>query len=82
MGKTTHGWAGSMTAAASALALAAGAGLLASAAQAEARAARPLAIVGAIAFDATGAPPRPATVVIENGRITAVGPKVKIPRGA
>ncbi|ADG10932.1 amidohydrolase [Caulobacter segnis] len=82
MGETKHGWTGSMTAAASALALAAGAGLLVSAAHAEAPASRPVAIVGAIVFDATGAPPRPATVVIESGRITAVGLKVKIPRGA
>jgi imidazolonepropionase-like amidohydrolase len=40
------------------------------------------AIVGATIFDATGAAPYEGTVVITAGRITAVGAKVKIPRGA
>lgn len=41
-----------------------------------------IAIVGATVFDGTGAAPYPATVVIVDGRIAAVGPKVAIPRGA
>ena len=89
MGKTKQGRAGRIVGAASALALVIGASLIApqpvqarAAASESASAARPVVIVGAIVFDATGAPPRPATVVIEDGRITAVGPKVKIPRGA
>ena len=44
-----------------------------------------LAIVGATLIDGTGASPVPdSAVVIENGRITAAGPRssVKIPRGA
>ena len=41
-----------------------------------------IAIVGATVFDGTGAAPARATVVIRNGRIEAVGPKVKIPLGA
>ncbi len=40
------------------------------------------AIVGATVFDAAGNAPRIATVVIKNGRIAAVGPNVKPPRGA
>lgn len=40
------------------------------------------AIMGATVFDATGAAPRVANVVIRNGRIAAVGPKVRAPRGA
>jgi imidazolonepropionase-like amidohydrolase len=40
------------------------------------------AIVGATIFDATGAAPYVGTVVISGGRITAVGPTVKVPRGA
>ncbi|HVI33919.1 CIA30 family protein [Phenylobacterium sp.] len=40
------------------------------------------AIMGATVFDATGAAPRIANVVIRNGRIAAVGPKVRAPRGA
>ena len=40
------------------------------------------AIVGATVFDATGAAPRKANVVIRDGRIAAVGPNVKAPRGA
>ncbi|HJV43192.1 amidohydrolase family protein [Caulobacter sp.] len=85
MGGIKQGRAGRIVGAASALALAMGASLIAptlAEARTPAPAVRPVAIVGAIVFDATGAPPRPATVVIENGRITAVGPKVKIPRGA
>jgi len=44
----------------------------------------PLAVKGATLLDGTGAAPVPnATIVIEHGRITAVGPadRVKIPRG-
>lgn len=40
------------------------------------------AIMGATVFDATGAAPRVANVVIRNGRIAAVGPTVRAPRGA
>ncbi|TPG55028.1 amidohydrolase family protein [Sphingomonas glacialis] len=40
------------------------------------------AIVGAVVFDATGAPPHPATVLIEGDRIVAVGPDLKVPAGA
>lgn len=40
------------------------------------------AIVGATVFDATGAAPRPATVLIRDGRIVDVGARVKVPRGA
>ncbi|MFN3582523.1 CIA30 family protein [Phenylobacterium sp.] len=40
------------------------------------------AIVGATVFDATGAPPRVANVVVRDGRIVAVGPNVRAPRGA
>lgn len=40
-----------------------------------------LAIVGATVFDATGAPPRVATVLVADGRITAVGPGLKVPAG-
>jgi len=43
---------------------------------------RVTAIVGATVFDATGAAPHVATVVIRDGRIAEVGPKVKAPRGA
>jgi imidazolonepropionase-like amidohydrolase len=42
----------------------------------------PIAIVGATVFDATGAAPHLATVVIAGGRIVDVGPKAAIPRGA
>jgi hypothetical protein len=45
----------------------------------------PLAIVGATVIDATGAPPiHDATVLVENGRIRAVGPRsrVVVPLGA
>jgi imidazolonepropionase-like amidohydrolase len=43
---------------------------------------RPLAIMGATVFDATGAAPQVANVVIKDGRIAEVGPNVKAPRGA
>ncbi|HVK41847.1 MAG TPA: amidohydrolase, partial [Phenylobacterium sp.] len=43
---------------------------------------RPLAIMGATVFDATGAAPRVVNVVIKDGRIAEVGPGVKAPRGA
>lgn len=51
------------------------------------RAARPdegkaIAIIGATVFDATGAAPHLANVVIRDGRIAEVGPDVKAPRGA
>jgi imidazolonepropionase-like amidohydrolase len=52
---------------------------LAGAAQAESR---PVAIMGATVFDATGAEPRVANVIIKDGRIAAVGPNAKAPRGA
>lgn len=40
-----------------------------------------IAIVGATVFDATGAAPAVKTVLIEHGRITAVGAQVKVPAG-
>lgn len=40
------------------------------------------AIMGATVFDATGAAPHVANLVIRDGRIADVGPKVKAPRGA
>lgn len=40
------------------------------------------AIMGATVFDATGAAPRVANVIIRDGRIVAVGPKARAPRGA
>ncbi|GAA3712100.1 hypothetical protein GCM10022268_21270 [Sphingomonas cynarae] len=40
-----------------------------------------LAIVGATVFDATGAAPRIATVLVEDGRIVRVGPGLKPPAG-
>ena len=43
---------------------------------------RPIAIVGATVFDATGAAPHVANVIVEDGRIAAVGPNVKPPKGA
>lgn len=43
---------------------------------------RPTAIVGATVFDAAGAAPYRATVVIRDGRIAEVGPDVRAPRGA
>lgn len=39
-------------------------------------------IEGATVFDGTGAPPRNASVLIEDGRIKAIGPKLKRTRGA
>jgi imidazolonepropionase-like amidohydrolase len=41
-----------------------------------------VAIMGATVFDATGAAPHLANVVIRDGRIAEVGPGVKAPRGA
>ena len=41
-----------------------------------------VAIVGATVFDATGAEPYRANVVIRDGRIAEVGPDVRAPRGA
>jgi imidazolonepropionase-like amidohydrolase len=41
-----------------------------------------VAIIGATVFDGAGAPPRLANVVIRDGRIAAIGPGVKAPRGA
>jgi imidazolonepropionase-like amidohydrolase len=41
-----------------------------------------IAIMGATVFDATGAAPRVANVIIRDGRIAEVGPGVKAPRGA
>ncbi len=41
-----------------------------------------LAIMGATVFDGTGAPPTKANVIVRNGRIEAVGPKVRVPAGA
>ncbi|PVM83707.1 amidohydrolase family protein [Caulobacter radicis] len=43
---------------------------------------RPLAVVNAEIFDATGAAPYRGTLVVKDGRIVAVGPAVKAPRGA
>lgn len=66
------------------LALAGAAGLL-SFAPIPGEAAAPtgtVAIVGATVFDATGAAPHVATVIIRDGRIADVGPKVAVPRGA
>jgi imidazolonepropionase-like amidohydrolase len=40
------------------------------------------AIIGATVFDGTGAAPRVANVIIKDGRIAEVGPKVRAPRGA
>ncbi len=41
-----------------------------------------VAITGARVIDGTGAAPRAATVLIDNGRISAVGEEVRIPAGA
>jgi imidazolonepropionase-like amidohydrolase len=41
-----------------------------------------VAIMGATVFDATGAAPHLANVVIRDGRIAEVGPTVRAPRGA
>lgn len=43
---------------------------------------KPLAITNAEIFDATGAAPYRGTLVVKDGRIVAVGPKVKAPKGA
>ncbi|WP_309644180.1 amidohydrolase family protein [Phenylobacterium sp.] len=58
------------------------AGLAALASGASAAESRATAIVGATVFDATGAAPRPANVIIRDGRIVAVGPKARVPKGA
>ncbi|PVM82005.1 amidohydrolase family protein [Caulobacter endophyticus] len=57
-------------------------GLCAAALSTSMVAAQPLAVVNAEIFDATGAAPYRGTLVVENGRILAVGPKVKAPKGA
>lgn len=44
--------------------------------------ARPVAIVGAMVFDAAGDPARQETVVVENGRIQQIGSALKIPPAA
>jgi len=41
-----------------------------------------VAIMGATVFDATGAEPHVANVIIKDGRIAEVGPKAKAPKGA
>ncbi|MEC3909402.1 amidohydrolase family protein [Sphingobium sp. CR2-8] len=41
-----------------------------------------VAILDATIFDGTGAAPSPGTVLIQDGRIAAVGSDVKVPRGA
>jgi imidazolonepropionase-like amidohydrolase len=43
---------------------------------------KPLAITNAEIFDATGAAPYRGTLVVKDGRIVAVGAKVKTPKGA
>ena len=43
---------------------------------------RPLAVVNAEIFDATGSAPYRGTLVAKDGRILEVGPKVKAPKGA
>lgn len=66
-----------------ALAATAGAGaLIASQAFGAGAGTETTAIVGAVVFDGTGAAPHPATVLIRDGRILDVGPKVKAPAGA
>ncbi|MCX7605483.1 MAG: amidohydrolase family protein, partial [Bryobacteraceae bacterium] len=40
-----------------------------------------LAITGALVVDGRGSPPRPATVLVENGRIAAVGDNIAVPAG-
>jgi imidazolonepropionase-like amidohydrolase len=57
-------------------------GLCAAALSTAMAAAQPLAVVNAEIFDATGAAPYRGTLVVDNGRILAVGPKVKAPKGA
>lgn len=41
-----------------------------------------VAIMGATVFDATGAAPHIANVIVRDGRIAEVGPKARAPRGA
>jgi imidazolonepropionase-like amidohydrolase len=42
-----------------------------------------VAYTGATVWDGTGAPAVPnATIVVDGGRITAIGPDVDVPRGA
>lgn len=41
-----------------------------------------VAIMGATVFDATGAAPRVANVIVRDGKIVEVGPKARAPRGA
>ncbi|MET0290456.1 MAG: CIA30 family protein [Pseudoxanthomonas sp.] len=43
---------------------------------------QPTAIVNAMVFDATGTTPYRGTLVMQDGRIVAVGPQVKAPKGA
>ncbi len=43
---------------------------------------KPLAVVNAEIFDATGAAPYRGTLVVKDGRILAIGPQVKAPKGA
>ncbi|KSB91061.1 amidohydrolase [Caulobacter vibrioides] len=57
-------------------------GLCAAALSTSMAAGQPLAVVNAEIFDATGAAPYRGTLVVEGGRILAIGPKVKAPRGA
>lgn len=71
-------WKG-LSRAVGALALAVG---LIQAAEAEAPSGPVTAIMGATIFPATGEAPHLANVVIRDGRIVAVGPKVRAPRGA
>ncbi|MCR5880948.1 hypothetical protein [Phenylobacterium sp. J367] len=56
--------------------------LVGSAAEAQGPSAGVTAIMGATVFPATGAEPFVANVVIRDGRIAEVGPKVRAPRGA
>jgi imidazolonepropionase-like amidohydrolase len=42
----------------------------------------PIAIVGATIFDGTGAEPTAGSIVIENGKIVSVGPRVEAPKNA
>lgn len=41
-----------------------------------------LAITGATIFDATGRAPFEATVIVRDGRIAAIGPRLRVPAGA
>ena len=65
-----------------AVGLAAAGGIMAFAGGAAQAQERPVAILGATVFDATGAAPHLANVEIKDGRIAEVGPGVKAPRGA